>query len=259
MKIAVYSICKNEEKHIERFLASAYDADYIIVADTGSTDASWPMLCKASAASERPAIHVGQVSVLPFRFDDARNAALAAVSSDVDMCIAMDMDEVLMPGWREHVEHAFAGGATNIACTFEFTSMPSFIQNNRIHSRQGWRWKYPAHEALVPNMQSAPVRMVEPLIVMRHLPDDSKPRCYLKQLAWGEFENPRDARMKFYYGRELMFFKYYKEAIERFGDCLQLGAFESGEAGRYLDFCTKQLASGDQMKSQSCSPETQGA
>ena len=38
MKIAVYAISKNEEKHVKRFCESAKDADCIIIADTGSTD-----------------------------------------------------------------------------------------------------------------------------------------------------------------------------------------------------------------------------
>ena len=38
MKICVYAICKNEEKHVWRWLNSARDADYICLLDTGSTD-----------------------------------------------------------------------------------------------------------------------------------------------------------------------------------------------------------------------------
>ena len=38
MKIAVYTIALNEAAHVERWATSAADADYRIVADTGSTD-----------------------------------------------------------------------------------------------------------------------------------------------------------------------------------------------------------------------------
>ena len=38
MKIAVYAISKNEILHCERFANACKDADYVIVADTGSTD-----------------------------------------------------------------------------------------------------------------------------------------------------------------------------------------------------------------------------
>jgi glycosyltransferase involved in cell wall biosynthesis len=37
-KICVYAICKNEEKHIDRWINSLKEADKIVVLDTGSTD-----------------------------------------------------------------------------------------------------------------------------------------------------------------------------------------------------------------------------
>ena len=40
MKICVYAISKNEEMFVERFCAAAKDADMILIADTGSTDAT---------------------------------------------------------------------------------------------------------------------------------------------------------------------------------------------------------------------------
>ena len=38
MKAAVYTIALNEAKHIKRWYESAKDADYLLIADTGSTD-----------------------------------------------------------------------------------------------------------------------------------------------------------------------------------------------------------------------------
>ena len=38
MKIAVYTISKNEEKHVERWYNSTKEADFHLLADTGSTD-----------------------------------------------------------------------------------------------------------------------------------------------------------------------------------------------------------------------------
>ena len=38
MKVAVYTIALNEEKHVQRWYESAKDADYLLIADTGSTD-----------------------------------------------------------------------------------------------------------------------------------------------------------------------------------------------------------------------------
>ena len=38
MKIAVYAISKNEEQFVKTFCESSKLADYIMIADTGSTD-----------------------------------------------------------------------------------------------------------------------------------------------------------------------------------------------------------------------------
>ena len=94
MKVAVYTICKNEEKHVERWYDSCKEADYVLLADTGSTD-------RTVAIARDLGINIYEISVVPFRFDDARNASLALLPADVDYCIALDMDETLTPGWRQ--------------------------------------------------------------------------------------------------------------------------------------------------------------
>ncbi len=71
MKVAVYTIALNEEKHVQRWYDSAKDADYLLIADTGSTD-------KTVELAKSLGINVIHIKIDPWRFDDARNAALAA-------------------------------------------------------------------------------------------------------------------------------------------------------------------------------------
>ena len=85
MKVAVYSIVLNEEKHVKRWFESTKDADYHVIADTGST-------YKTVEIAKKLGIQVYTISVKPWRFDDARNASLALVPADADYCIAMDLD-----------------------------------------------------------------------------------------------------------------------------------------------------------------------
>ena len=87
LKIAVYTIALNEIKHASRWAEATKEADIRIVADTGSTDGTQDLLRKLG-------VIVHQISVKPFRFDDARNAALALVPDDIDVCLSLDMDEV---------------------------------------------------------------------------------------------------------------------------------------------------------------------
>jgi hypothetical protein len=79
LKVAVYAIAKNEEQHVRRFMSSVEAADVVAVADSSSTDATVAALQSAGAA-----VHETHISL--WRFDDARNAALALVPADVDVC-----------------------------------------------------------------------------------------------------------------------------------------------------------------------------
>src|ERR1700719_472229 len=109
MKIAVYTIARNEAAHAERWANSAVDADYRIVADTGSTDDTVERLTKAG-------VTVHRIAIRPWRFDDARNAAMALIPADVDVCLSMDMDEYLSPGWRSELEAAWTPEMTALYC-----------------------------------------------------------------------------------------------------------------------------------------------
>jgi hypothetical protein len=102
MRVAVHSIAKDEAQHLERWAASAADADLLQIGDTGSTDGT-PELATDLG------ITVTQIRVEPFRFDTARNAALAALPADLEVVITLDLDEVLAEGWREQLEQAYAG------------------------------------------------------------------------------------------------------------------------------------------------------
>lgn len=215
MKVAVYAICgAGEAPNIERFVDHCREADEVHVTLREDNKEVIDALNK-----EPVTYHFANIT--PFRFDDARNAALAMVPDTVDACVALDMDETLEPGWREALENAFTPSpiiqhpwAAWIDFNFNGTV---FRQNNRVHSRHGWRWKHPCHEALVPNMQRETFAVETQGFTITHRPDLEKPRPnYLEMLAWGQFEEPNNLRMLHYYGRELMFKGHYHDAIERF-------------------------------------------
>ena len=107
LKIAVYAISKNEEKFVERFCASAKDADLILIADTGSTD-------KTVELARSLGVTVYEISVLPWRFDKAKDTALNLVPADVDVCISLDLDEIMEPGWRKEIERVWQEDTTRL-------------------------------------------------------------------------------------------------------------------------------------------------
>ena len=71
-KIAVYTICKNEESNVDAWIKSMSEADYICVLDTGSTDKTYEKLLEWQKSMPSKII-LNQAIIIPWRFDIARN------------------------------------------------------------------------------------------------------------------------------------------------------------------------------------------
>ena len=206
MKICVYAISKNEEMFVERFCDSAHEADIILIADTGSTD-------RTVELAEGCGADVRHISITPWRFDDARNAALALIPSDVDVCVSLDLDEELQPGWREEIERVWTEGTTRLRYGFDWGAGIVF-HYEKIHARRGYRWTHPCHEYPIPYMIEERFAHTDMLMVV-HKPDPTKSRGqYLPLLEMSVKEDPVDPRNAFYYARELSFHGQWQKAIE---------------------------------------------
>jgi glycosyltransferase involved in cell wall biosynthesis len=205
MKIAVYSIALNEAKHVERWYNSAKDADLVLLADTGSVD-------ETVAIAESLGISTHRISINPWRFDEARNTSLALIPNDFDVCIQLDLDEILKDNWRALVEEAFISG--NIWPTYDLVlerypdGKPRVtLEHFKVHPRHGFTWKYPIHELLVP-LEQRDFNRKKISLEIEHIPDNSKSRSsYLPQLKSAVQQMPNDWRMNHYLTRELFFYK----------------------------------------------------
>ena len=210
MRIAVYAIALNEAAHVGRFLETVRDADMAVVADTGSTDGT-------VAALRAGGVAVHAVTVRPWRFDDARNASLALVPANVDICIAMDLDEVLSPGWRDLLEEAWTPATTAGRYRYVTSHLPggapgTEVVGYKIHARFGYRWKHLCHEALVPD-RITPVDTLLPGVRVDHWPDMTKNRSqYLPLLQAAVAEEPGEPRHLFLLGREFVDLRRWAEA-----------------------------------------------
>lgn len=208
MKICVYAISKNEAHFVDRFCDSAKDADLILIADTGSTDGT------AEKARSRGA-SVYDICISPWRFDLARNAALALVPRDFDVCISLDLDEVLEPGWRDEIERVWdLGDTTRLRYMFDWGCGIKF-RYEKIHARHGYRWHHPCHEYPVPDGRIEEVWAETDSLLVSHHPDPNKSRGqYLDLLELSVKEDPHCPRNAFYYARELTFHHRWREAID---------------------------------------------
>jgi hypothetical protein len=205
MKIVVYAISLNESAHVKRFCEAAREADLIFVADTGSTDNTVSLLEEHGAT-------VAHISIKPWRFDDARNAALAMLPEDFDVCVSLDLDEVLQPGWREEIERVWTPGTTRLRYGFDWGARIIF-KYEKIHARRGYRWVNPCHEYPMPDRITEQWANTDMLMVV-HKPDPTKSRGqYLDLLRISIEENPSEPRNAFYYARELSFHSRWTDAI----------------------------------------------
>jgi len=144
MKIAVYTIAKNEESNVEPFMRSASEADLVVIADTGSTD-------NTIAEFQKHGVNPIPIQVEPWNYAVARNVALSFVPEDVDYCVSIDLDETLSEGWRMELERVLTqeqpdllsvtwvvpNGEHNLTC-----------HKPRIHKRHGMKWFGKIHENL---------------------------------------------------------------------------------------------------------------
>jgi tetratricopeptide (TPR) repeat protein len=236
LKIAVYTIALNESAHVERWAGSAADADYRIVADTGSNDDTIEKLTKAG-------VTVHRIAIRPWRFDDARTAAMALIPSDVDVCCTMDMDMFLDPGWRPTLEAAWNAELTALYCRMTLRSSiddPTPLKvypSKSFHRRWGYRFRRAAHEALFFHGQENAGDSDQ--IVMHHLRHGvSNHDQYMRLMDVAHREDPSDAQICFWLGREYMWAKSNERASELLEEYLRLPKStwteERSEAMRFL-------------------------
>lgn len=220
-KVGVYAICKNEEKFAEAWMNSMSEADIIVVTDTGSTDKTVEILETKGAV-------VYKEEIIPWRFDVARNISLEHLPENVDICVCTDLDEMLVPGWRETLESTWQKGIHQGKYLYNWNLNPDGTPNSqftyfKVHDRQHFRWVYPVHEVLE-YVGKEPYRevFIEGM-VLNHYPDSTKSRdSYLELLEMAIEESPEDDRMTYYLGREYMYKEKSQQCIDTLIRYLQL-------------------------------------
>jgi tetratricopeptide (TPR) repeat protein len=241
MRVAVYTIAKNEEQFVERWAESCKDADYRFILDTGSTD-------KTVELARAAGVEVAVASISPWRFDDARNVSLGLLPADIDLCIALDMDEVLVPGWREALEKVKPETTRpRYQYTWSWNGDEPGLQygGDKIHRRHGYRWKHPVHETLVTDRTQEVQEWID--LEIHHFPDQTKSRGqYFPLLELAVEEDPTDDRNMYYLAREYFFNGMYDKAADMFKRHLAnpkaVWVPERAASMRYLAKCEPQKA-----------------
>lgn len=243
MKVCVYAICKNESKHVKRWVESMKEADEIYVLDTGSTDNTKELL-------QELGVNVITKIFTPWRFDIARNESLKLVPDDTDICVCTDLDEIFIPGWRKTLEENWTKDTTRARYNYNW----SLDKNNKpivnfyiekIHTRHNYKWTHPVHEVLEFTGEIENTITINN-ITLNHYPDSTKSRSsYLPLLELSVEEDPTDDRNMHYLGREYMYNKEWTKAITTLKKHLDLKKAtwkdERAASMRFISRCYKNL------------------
>ena len=215
LKLCVYAIAKNESKFANRFMDNMNEyVDGVYILDTGSTDNTVELF------KNRGAI-VHKRNYKKFRFNKARTDALSFVPFDTDICVCLDIDDVVSDNFFEDVKKKWIMGITK-QMTYEYiysadedgNPVVSYY-NNRIHSRRGFRWDYPIHEAIkFVGKDFSCIKNDD--IKLYHKPDRTKSRAFYSDLIKERVKNhPKDFRYNVFLARDYINKKKYQECIEQ--------------------------------------------
>ena len=219
VKTCVYAIALNEIKFVDQFMDHCVEADLVLVCDTGSTDGTVEKL------RERGAV-VYEIVQRPWRFDIPRNTALNLIPPDIDICLSIDLDEFLQPGWSNAIDREWQqsnGTIKRIAYDYIWNWQEDGVTPDvrfyadKIHHRHNFRWRHPCHETLYYEGEDEEFRVAIPDVILHHRADPTKSRGqYLPLLKMAVDEDPTNDRMAHYYARELMFRSQWTESVVEF-------------------------------------------
>lgn len=229
MRIGIYCPAKNEAKHVNAWYESCKDADVICVADTGSTDGT-------KEALKAFGVIVSDVRIVPWRFDDAFNMAMYLLPDDIDVCIRLDMDERLQPGWRQGLEKAWTTETTRLRYPYVWNWNPDGSPgrqwySDRIHSRRGYRWMGATHEGLCSRLPE--VQTFTDDVKIWQFPDAKDKKGDLALLIESTNEWPHDARLRAYLAREYMYQGQFEKSTEAYKTFLSM-SWDKTERGQAM-------------------------
>lgn len=145
--VCVYTICKNEAKHVDRWVRCVYDADLIYILDTGSTDNTVELFRKY------PKVKIDTFLQDDFDFSVARNGcyknAKKYCSSDANwVFVSLDLDEFLEENGIQKIKHYWKS-SFDTHILYEDRQGDITYRIHKVHSDGNWVWKNKVHETPV--------------------------------------------------------------------------------------------------------------
>ena len=237
-RYAVYGIYRNEEKFIERFLNSVKDADEIVMCDTGTTDKTNEIIEGFMQRNPEVNLRPYAISVSPWRFDDALNAALALVGGDMDVCIKVDADEMLMEGWRSVLDAHWDIRYTRYYHKFQTdwgNGSISRHNHDRPHVRRGYIWRLPVHE-IIEYSGTERICWINDFWIY-HAPDTKKSRgSYRALIEISAKERPDVWKTWGFLAGEYMAVGRFEDALAAIDKAMALSTSDKGHLNKFKFF-----------------------
>lgn len=220
LKVAIYSICKDEILNVEKFIKCFSKADYLCILDTGSTDGTWEYLQQAQ--EKYPNLIIKQEIINPWRYDTARNLSLTLVPEDTTIYFMMDLDEIIKENdWMDMIKLAWdplfsRGYYTYYRQVDKTTDAPiQTFQEYRIHNKN-WHYKGLVHEQLYNITDTRDFYADESVMVpicVWHYPTNPNRVVYIELCERGVEEEPMNWLMHLQLAAEYEVHKEYEKAI----------------------------------------------
>lgn len=170
------------------------------------------------------------------------------IPEDFDICVSLDLDEIMRPGWKENILKVWNDNTTRLHYTYNWLIEDDIAKisfySDKIHKRKGAFWVNPVHEIVKFNEPETIVTTDD--VIIDHYPDKNKSRqSYLPLLELSIKEDPQNDRNMHYLGREYMYYGKWNDAIDTLIKHLKLKSAtwkdERCASMRFIARCYKNL------------------
>lgn len=219
-KVAVYAITKDELQFVDKWMKSMWEADYICILDTGSTDGTYEKLQEYQKKNPEKVI-LSQKIYKPWRFDTPRNDSMKLVPKDADFCICTDFDEILINDWSHILKEAWDDSINRLYYLYAWSHNSNgdparVFWYDKCHSNDGtWSWEFPVHECLKCTKEIKGKNIDDKYVLLHHYPVSKASRGnYLSLLELRAEENPDDYYGLVYLAHEYMYAGKVEKCLE---------------------------------------------
>lgn len=224
-KVCVYSICKNEEKNIDKWYSCIKDADLIYLLDTGSTDNTLEKLSQYNIKFDQCDFSEDKI----FDFSKARNKALSKVR---ELCegtdwvfVSLDLDEFLEENGIQKIKENWINEYDTFRLTGVTENEGEQTVDHKVHSSNlDWKWKRSIHEIIsLPNKKQKEWNVGSSVIISyQHIQDKNKDRQYYQKVLNAYNQDPTDIKIVIYLAWESYNEGLYEDYLKYSEECIDL-------------------------------------